>query len=365
MKHTLKLLIAAVLSLSAGVAFASPLYFSDTNIAPYPRLPEGQKANMSASVVFANFTVQTANSSLPAPSESSIQNATPTSITFNVVLNVTNYSDKASALSQMEVTVAKKIYSGEPTIPITGRYEGPHKGAWLDGQWVNVTWIPPEGIPFANPKTLPQAPNYTYPSFHPIGGNGTGYWRAGVELSITYTQGNISEILMLLNGTWTDVTGRIVVPDLENPADGAVGASGVIADQVMTFQTLPSADSTPNVNSITGRGTVLCGPNNFDDSWAPGQSRLILFKGTCFTDAVNALSYLQAGSIGIQLTGQGRLVDSLVNGSLTDTSAAIDATQYIQLQSNGNVFVYNPVLAATQQFQPDQWGVEVFIQPGS
>jgi hypothetical protein len=59
MKNSIKLIIAAVLSLSVGVAFAAPLYVADMDIRPFPRM-QGV-ADASISVVYANFTISKGN----------------------------------------------------------------------------------------------------------------------------------------------------------------------------------------------------------------------------------------------------------------------------------------------------------------
>ena len=80
------MLIAAIFSLSIGVAFASPLIINDL-IVPFRRVPQGPTADFGIDVVYANFAVQE-----PANSETSGVSSLP-QVSYRVVLNITNYSD--------------------------------------------------------------------------------------------------------------------------------------------------------------------------------------------------------------------------------------------------------------------------------
>jgi hypothetical protein len=146
MKFALKILVCAVLSLSIGIAIASPLLIAELNIEPFHRIPEGPKANFDVNTVYANFDVQEQFSNLPSGDEKlSIVN-------YEVVLNVTNHSDFPARISSLsliaaeEVTAFPSIVGGLSVSSGGGKSGGGGngfvEGLWFDGNWLNVTWLP-------------------------------------------------------------------------------------------------------------------------------------------------------------------------------------------------------------------------------
>jgi hypothetical protein len=87
MKFGIKLIIIAVLALTVGIAFASPLLYENLVVKPFPRIPEGPKADFRVDVVYANFSVQE-HASTKSSGDTSLS-----IVTYDVVLNVTNLSD--------------------------------------------------------------------------------------------------------------------------------------------------------------------------------------------------------------------------------------------------------------------------------
>ena len=69
MKFALKILICAVLSLSIGIATASPLLIAELTIEPFHKVPEGPKANFEVNTVYADFDVQKYASSITSGDE--------------------------------------------------------------------------------------------------------------------------------------------------------------------------------------------------------------------------------------------------------------------------------------------------------
>src|SRR5665647_1863871 len=102
MKVGIKLLVAAILSLSVGIAAASPLLISEMNIQPYPALPQGSKPDVNVDLAYANFSVQPADPSMKVP-EWYRGNDTPTTVAYNMVLNITNLSDENVTLSLIHI----------------------------------------------------------------------------------------------------------------------------------------------------------------------------------------------------------------------------------------------------------------------
>ncbi len=86
-----------------GSAFASPLLLSELDIIPFPRIPEGPKADFSVSVDYANFTVQDQASNRTSGGYNlSI-------LDYYIVLNVTNHSDVEAEVSRFDFSAAKDI----------------------------------------------------------------------------------------------------------------------------------------------------------------------------------------------------------------------------------------------------------------
>ncbi|MGF3522250.1 MAG: hypothetical protein ACQXXJ_04045, partial [Candidatus Bathyarchaeia archaeon] len=328
MKIGIKLLVAAILSMFMGIACASPLLLSELNIQPYPLLPEGPKPEVTASVVYACFSAQIAAPSMSVPSWYP-SNQTPTTINYKIVVNVTNPSDEYVVVDFLQASAAQDYLRGDNPFLVNGvtGTAGSHRYVYLDGELVNVTWIPNAGVPmppqpviggYPTPPPLDNAPLY-------IPGNNSatgGYWREGVEIADTYVNGTLAYTYMLINGTWIDVTGRVEVPDRENPFNQMVIPVHHICSGWYTFQaplpsdwnatemhtrtstqdfgngttvttTITTVTIKPTIPAGTNRTvdnsapqtehvTIYMGPGKFNNTWAPHESRLIMLNGTVF-----------------------------------------------------------------------------------
>ena len=179
----------------------------------------------------------------------------------------------------------------------------------------------------------------------------------------------MTNIWMLINGTWVDVTGRIVIPDIENIFDNMVSGSKTIVGEWRMFQNSTTTDNgtitATNNNDILAHNTVYTGSGLFNEVWAPHESRLLVFIGNRLTGDPEAQEELKNGDIAIHILSQTRLVNYIIDGVFMDTSAVVNEIQQIQLQPDGEFYVYNAVLNQGETFQIDQWGTEVFIQPRS
>ena len=98
MKTRSKFILIGIISLLAGSAFATPLLLSELEIVPFWTMPEGPKADLSVSVVYANFTIQ-GNSSVH---DKSI-------LSYYIVLNMTNLSNLPTKLSYFGFAGLKNI----------------------------------------------------------------------------------------------------------------------------------------------------------------------------------------------------------------------------------------------------------------
>jgi hypothetical protein len=193
MQTGIKLLLAAVLSLSVGLAFATPLYIADMNIRPFPRNPDGPKADTSISVVYANFSISTGNIYRLSSDGANNAEITTSILNYEIVLNVTNLSEFGAEITRLGIIAAQDIavvptsvgfveYNSESNNVFGGINGGGHSsgtatsddivpgtqwghwsqfkdgktqaggsglvtGVWLDGNWINVTWIPGTSYP--------------------------------------------------------------------------------------------------------------------------------------------------------------------------------------------------------------------------
>jgi hypothetical protein len=112
---------------------------------------------------------------------------------------------------------------------------------------------------------------------------------------------------------------------------------------------------------------VLVGAGRFNETWAPGQSRLILLSGIYEVRAPfgdnSVFVALRSGNITLQTKIMDVAAGSgTVNNTFTDTSAFPMEQKQILLTQQGDSYIYNAILGADQKFQTDPWDVEVFIK---
>lgn len=183
----LKIIGAAILSLIIGIACTLPLLFSELQVKPFIRVVEGEKAELSVNLIYANITIQ--NEHLPITNDSG-----PT-VKYFAVLNVTNISEIEAKLEMFSFLAAKKITPDGAVYYNSGNtWEA--EGAWVDGKWYNITWTN---------GTNPWAPKIVnLPTASP-------HWMEGVQIHDEYSRGKLNKTYLNMNGTWTEVTGRITV----------------------------------------------------------------------------------------------------------------------------------------------------------
>jgi len=197
MKIRISIVAIALTGMIAGIAFASPLVLSELDVRPWIRTVEGPKAEFEVETIFANFTVLD-----PGAPSSGVDELC---VNYQLWVNVTNPSDVNATLLHTFFTAAGEItpFSGLPGFGenSSSGTGGTAEGAFVDGKWYNLTWV-----------------NGTYPFFDSEGNmcespfpvtEEIGYWMEGIQLYRRYVNGNLSEIYLNMNGTWTDVTGRI------------------------------------------------------------------------------------------------------------------------------------------------------------
>ena len=384
MKFGVKLIIIAVLALSVGVAFASPLLYENLVVKPFPRIPQGPKADFSVEVVYANFSVQE-----HASTDSS--GGIPLSIvTYDVVLNVTNLSDLRAIVGRLDLTVAEEV-NFVPSIvggfsasagggKSGGGGNGFVEGVWLDDEWVNVTWLPdgewPMFLTDRNPNITTVIPEL------PPNATQEGVWIEGVHVWQEYNLTKTSDDTIItmatyifINGTWVDVTGRIRV-DNEQPY---VMASNTLVFEMRSFESesfgsyrnateFAEAMAKQSASSFPNFGTTYtwAGEGGFNNYWEPHQSRLIRLTGTREVGVNAGLESLAEGKITLYSGVSNYLKDRReINGIYVNTFSTATELKQVQVEKTADGYLYNIILGENQIFQPDEFGVEVFIKPRS
>jgi hypothetical protein len=340
LKLNWKQALVAILAVFSGLALAAPLLIS--HIEPAVVWVQGPKANLSLNVVYANFTVLPATADIPLPDwYDSNRDGAPSRISYNVVLNVTNNSNETAIVDMLYISAGPTFRPGtvlwnpQPTIERTV------EGVYLDGKWVNTTWIP---------------------SNQSLAG---GYWRQGVDVRSVYTNGNLTQTYMRISGQWIDVTNRVSVPGQEQSLpDDQITMLGPFVTETLSF--------TSGISSFSqmdgyASAQIKTGENGFNNSWASNQSRMIMLNGTVFATARNVADlnltptylHLQVSAIlqrSLNLTDRYHIVD---------TSSLANYLNQINLTPNNNSYEYNVALHSHQTFESDPFGAEVFIKPRS
>jgi hypothetical protein len=340
MKTGTNLILLGILSMLVGTAFASPLLISELEIMPGPFLPEGPKAEFSVNVVYANFSVQD-NATIdrvPFPfSENETENLSV--VSYFAVLNITNHSDMDAVILEAFFHAAKEINKGGDNGTHGGRWWA--KGAWLDGEWVNVTWIP--GMQLENGTWI------------------DGYLQEGVYIEDCYSNADNSLVStsMYIDGSWVDVTGRINVTRNDDDDLWVSIKSDLLVASTHAFTRRRDGY---NATDIPFHWTYIwSGPGDFNNTWAPHQSRLIALTGTqILTKSADGIKALKTGSLTIHAAIRNYVP---FNGTLLDTMSSAVELKPIQLEITEDGYLYNAILSDDRMFVMDSFGVEVFIEP--
>ncbi len=383
MNFATKLIVVAVLALTAGIAFASPLLILQPYVKPFPKAPEGPKADFSVDIVYAYFSVQENPNDRSSSNESYQSNETApyqSGATYMVVLNVTNLSDIEARISEVGFAAAqdiKIIHSALGGFSFANG-EGPGvdfgsvvKGVWLDDAWLNITWIPGTDYPF-NLMRIITPSHSTATAIPELPANATveGTWIEGVPIAEYYSSTAMTSTSIYINGSWVDVTGRVRA----DPEQPTVMATNTLVNQILPFSgqhyrnvgnaTVGPTTEMPSWQTYNGNGPTYQWPSKadgFNNTWAPHQSRLIVLNGTLGGNA----GILETGSITLYATASTYVNDWLVNGTYYDTITTSTWLNQVQLENTANGYLYNTVLSENQQFQLDQYGAEAFIEPSS
>jgi hypothetical protein len=375
MKIAIKFLAAAILSLCIGVAVATTLLA--TEIIPFHRIPQGPKADFGVDVAYADFKLA------DQPDEYGRQQ-----MDYKVVLNVTNLADIEAKLGSVNLAAAKNITllvgameGGSASSSGGGSGGGSMgtqvEGLWLDDKWLNVTWIPgtypglrdvmsigsrdADVIKYVS--SLPtEAPNL------PDNASETGYLMEGVPIKLydflNSTENKLSLYdVIYINGTWVNVTGRIRI---EHPVTSTL-SYGTVLQAIASFQPQNSYNGTLPSNQPASHNFIVWS-GDFNNIWAPHQSRLIQIAGTATVDHNEAITAFTSGNINLYTAAYSYVYDYAkpVNGTFFDTSKMSTSLIAVALTetAEGN-YIYNHLLSGNQTLQLDQYGIEATIIPRS
>jgi hypothetical protein len=399
MKNALKILICAILSMSIGIATASPLLIAELQIEPFHKVPEGPKADFSVDTVYANFDVKANASDIVSGGQNL------SLVEYEIVLNVTNHSEFPARISSLSIVAAEEITNVPSTIGnhlmVTsgggksgGGSSGFVEGLWIDNQWLNVTWLPDGQWPTI--KSCNDFPNVTkvVPALPEEAFNDYGKWIEGVHVwetqdALTTDLGTTVKVTdyIFVNGTWVDVTGRIRFEN-EQPSILAVNTLlnkkiSFVSESFGSYATIEEfnehkaaekIDPPDSVKAWIIKGSnedflneVWAGEDGFDNYWQPYESRLIVFKGTVDVGNVNwGLESLVTGKITLYAEAASYLKGrEEMKTSFTNTHAVVTELKEVHVTKTGNSYMYNTVLTSNQMFRLDQFNVEAYIKSRS
>jgi hypothetical protein len=366
MEFKLKLVVVAILALLAGTAFAAPMLVVD--VRPFPRIPEGPKANFDIDIVYANFSIIAVNT-------------TETQVGYTIVANITNLSDKVGYLYETGFAAAQHLKQSDsalggmyinvypdnlPYAAAPGR-GGLVDGIYLDGNWLNKTWIPGTDYPsnLISIINTDDAALSAIPAL-PENASETGIWIEGVPIAEYYGGTGITATHIYVNGSWVDVTGRVKP---HNPQPFLL-SSNPIANLILTPSVAIYADAANTVTTPPtmgwqrgmGNSYQYIGGRGFDRAWLPYQSRLLIFNGTVEDFNNHTAQVLENGTVDIYGSVTSYINDKPVDGAFTNTAYTATTIKTVTLQKTPDGYQYNTALAPDQFFQVSQNGVEVYIK---
>lgn len=378
MKIRITLVAIALLGLITGIAFAGPLVVSELDVKPWIDHVQGPTADFEVETIFANFTVLDPKDPASGVDVLAVQ--------YQLWVNVTNPSDVNADLLHADLLVAEKItaYSGYPVFDgnSSGGSGWDAKGAFVDGIWYNLTWVGGKYPYFDGEGNLAQSP---FPPYFL-----EGYWMEGVQVYERCTNGEVTATYLNMNGTWTDVTGRIVVDRPKSKDGQGFTADGFVIDNWRAYQTpyVPDfavtvysgvnetqtsveADNEPNVivDYLPHEIYVPSGEGYFDDYFEAGESRILLLEGVRKIDSVwgnnRTIDILNSGCVDLKVTVDSSADRDFVmeNNTMQDTWSITTELKTVELTKINNSYIYNLDLLETYDFTVDEWNAEVLLDP--
>ncbi len=352
-------LIAGILSLLIGVVFASPLlFYNGVIVIPSHITPEGPKPDVEIEVAYADFKVEDPPQGFQNPPWIT-QGENASILTYNAILNITNYGDKNAVIKYVGFIAGKDVTSSLTffSSQSSGREA---TSALVDGKLYNIT------LASAWATSQNSWPHYDHNSGNVIlpqnilpDRSVLPIYKQGVQIFATYLNGVTTKSWLNMNGTWTDVTGRI------NATGGGPMNTAVVKDPVVSetrwFQSASREDRETDYNRDT---YTIIGEGKFSNIWQPNESRLIFLNGTR-TIRSSRVEILMENQLVFKAQANTRLEDENINGTQTNTSAMIESVNRVQLETKGELHIYNSALRENNTFQMDQFNVEVFVNTRS
>jgi hypothetical protein len=341
MKPLLKYFLVAFLSISSGIAFAYPLYYIGY-VEPLNWITEGPKPELSLDVVYANYTLQPFNSNLPIPSwYNTTREGQPTFLTFDIVVNVTNYSNRTALINSLSLVTCNSTVGFLSMFQNCTSNKGIVKGLWFDGEWLDKSWVPSSnGVP--------------------------GHWREGVNIERSWVNGTLTSVSAYINGTWVDGTDRVRLLEKDSimPMSELAVMTELIARGEIRFFNPRSWQPGDEMGGYSVTNVNL--NEGFNNRWETEQSRLIMFSGILPISARSlpeVVERLNSNITIVSVQADTELQDSNFNGVHTNTHDVPIVYDRISLTTLNNSRIYNAVLDSNQTFNLDSYGVEAFIEP--
>jgi hypothetical protein len=348
-----KIIIGLILSITIGIAATIPLISAELTIKPFVTWVQGPTAPFNIEIVYANFTI--------TDPDAPITKTSGPTIDYNVVVNITNPSDYRAFLSMTSFSVqqeARNIGDQSPFdfLNFTARGEGGQaKGAWVDGKYYNITYTIP--YPHINTNGLMTQDDLSNLTEEQI--DRTYYqWTEGVQYyKYTIKEGIDTNVYTYLNmnGTWVDVTGRIIIDEVKlERGQNYIGIGTFIVNTAMY---------SPGGYKVTENNVL-----------SPGESRLLVISGSTdpmfiFTvneTYMNPIEYIQS-CIVQTLTIAYSAVDmdyTVENNTFIDTKTDTAKPQTLVLSQVGNSYIYNAGLSDIQLSQLNQYSFGEPSYPG-
>lgn len=427
MKKELSLVLIAILALGVGIGYAAPMLIVP-NAQLYPRVLEGPKAQFSVDVVYAYFNSTNNQRTSPFYNLDGTLNHTETypetNVNYDIVLNITNTADIPATLYQLSFTAAQNVtirdsilgginydsgYRSDNGIPVYKHFGAVVNGVYLNGKWVNVTWMPnvyfeanqttPEPYPqclyaitqacmldprISNESGYVSGPldpyevrdfsvdhtiNGTIPNL-PENARSTGIWFEGVPIAEYYdASGNPIITMMYINGAWVDVTGKVTV-DQTQPM---LTVSNMVVNQELPLGSSPYQNMNSSVGPVTtlptwgdwgAGGAYFWMPwdwasQQFNHTFAAHESRLISINNT---QAASNLAVLQSGYVTLYASASNYITNEPISDTYINTVSTTTQIKQLQLHQISDGYLYNSILNGNQTFQRISQ-IEVIIVP--
>jgi hypothetical protein len=116
-------------------------------------------------------------------------------------------------------------------------------------------------------------------------------------------------------------------------------------------------------NKLYPQRFIWSGDDGFNNTWQPGESKLIQLRGTWYVDDIGLL---KAGKITLYAAVSSYFEDlEAVRVQYSNTFSTITNVKHVDVTKTETGYLYNTALDGNETFQLDQFGVQAFIEPRS